>query len=73
MVEIEHFEQIPYGRAVDGHVGVLMRGDRVGKVVAAASGQRLQPPVLLDELGDGNVIIVGVDDLAALRIRRHNN
>src|ERR1700742_1744426 len=49
VAEVEGAEQIPDGRAVGRHVGVLLGRFRVWQVVAAASRQRLEVPVTLDE------------------------
>ena len=48
-VEIEHVEEVADRRHVDGDVGVVVVGARVGQVVAAALAELAEQPVALDE------------------------
>ena len=50
--KVEHVEQIPDGRHVRRHVGIGAVHLRIGEIVAAAAGQRLQAPIALDKLND---------------------
>src|SRR5262249_43870688 len=59
-IELEQVQQIADRRAVDRHVRIRARRDRVGQVVAAAARHRRQVPVVLDELEQGHVIIIRV-------------
>ena len=49
-VEVKHVEQIPEGGAVQGHIGIVVFHNRIGKIIPATSGQRLQAPIPFDEL-----------------------
>src|ERR1700760_2468525 len=71
--EIERPAQVIDGRTVYRDIRIVLPYLRIRKVVAAAIGQRLQSPVLLDELDDRNVIAVFVRHMAALGIGRHND
>jgi hypothetical protein len=51
-VEVEEIEEVSDGRAVERHIGIVVVRHRVGEIVAAAVGQRLQLPVAFDELED---------------------
>jgi hypothetical protein len=48
VTEVEHVEQVPDGRRINRHIGIVVIRDRVRQIVAAAAGQRLQLPVMLD-------------------------
>src|SRR5260370_23239931 len=61
VLEREHHEQIADRRAVYRHIGIVFVRNRIGKIVAAASAQRFEAPVALDELP--------VRDLAGLAVR----
>src|SRR5258705_12725045 len=63
--EVEEVEKIAEGRAVERHIGILVVHDGVREVIAAAMGQGLEVPIPLDELEDGDVVGVGVADVAA--------
>jgi hypothetical protein len=65
LVEPEQIKQIADGRHVEWNVRVLRVHDGIGEVVAAAVGERLEPPVTLDELHDRSMVGVGVADVAA--------
>src|ERR1700728_2325541 len=65
IVEVEETEEIPNCRAVDRNIGVALRRDGVGEVVAAATGDGIGSPVPLDELVDRDVIRVLVRNVAA--------
>lgn len=69
VVELKQIEQIANGRAVFRHVSVIVIGNGIREVVSAALRERLEPPVALDELQDGNVVRVRVADVAAARER----
>src|ERR1700730_4501477 len=49
VLELEHHEQIADCRAVYRHIGIVFVRNRIGKIVAAASAQRLPVPGALDE------------------------
>src|SRR6202043_3972242 len=68
--KLERVKQIVQSRAVRGCVGIARGRDRVGKIVPAATGNRWQVPVSVDELDQRNVVPVAVIDVAARRIRR---
>jgi hypothetical protein len=63
--EVEQVEEITDGRAVEGHVGIIVVHSRIREVIAAAVRKRLQIPIPLDELEDGDVVGVRVADVAA--------
>src|SRR5947209_8694458 len=44
IVEVEHLEQVSDGRAVAGHIRIMLMPDRVWQVVAAARRERLETP-----------------------------
>src|SRR5271170_3729390 len=48
--KVEGIKQIVERRHVGGNVGVALFALRIGEIVAAAIGQRLEVPVALDEL-----------------------
>jgi hypothetical protein len=52
--KIEHVEEIADGRAVEQHIGIIFMRDRIRQIVSAARGQRLEPPIALDEFHDRN-------------------
>lgn len=54
--EAEQVEQIADGGTVYWNVGVVPLRLRIGKVVAAAIGDRRQVPVALDELQNRDVV-----------------
>src|SRR5260370_1261637 len=58
MVEMEHVEEIAEGRAVERHIGILVLDNRVGEIIPAPTGQRLQMPVSLDELQNRDVVCI---------------
>ncbi len=51
-MEVERGEEVTYGRTVSRHILIVFRRFWIRVVVAAASGQRFQLPVALDEFGD---------------------
>ena len=69
--EFEQIEQVTYRRTIPRNVSIPAC-NRVGEVVAATLGDRRQIPVALDELENGNMISVLVRDVAARRVRGHN-
>ena len=64
MVETKQIEKVSDGRAIERHIRIVVIRNWVREIVPAAIGQRLQIPVSLDELQDGNVVRVGVGDVA---------
>ena len=70
--ELEHVHQVAERRGVGGDIRVLARL-RIGKIVATAAGDRRQAPIRLDELRGRNVVGVGVGDVAARRVFRHDD
>src|SRR5258708_32039217 len=56
IVKMEQVEQIPNRRAVERYIGIVFVHHRVGQIVAAAGGERLQLPVALDELYDRGMV-----------------
>src|SRR5215813_14377798 len=64
-IEVEHLEQVPDGRAVAGHIGIMLMRDRVRQVIAAARRERLEVPIALDEFQDRDMVVVGVHHPAA--------
>lgn len=73
MIEMEHIEQITERGAVQWNIRIIVIHNRVGEVVPAPMSQRLQSPVPLDELEDGNMISVSVIDVAASGKRRDDD
>ena len=69
--KIEQVKEIVDGRAVDRHIGVARRCNRVGKVVTAAACDSLQAPVPLDELQDRNVVGIRVVNVPRFYVGRH--
>lgn len=55
-VKVEVAEQVADRRAIDRHVRICVRRDRIFQVVAAAIGNFRQVPVALDELYDRGVV-----------------
>src|SRR5215813_10971552 len=72
-IEVEHLEQVPDGRAVAGHIGIMLMRDRVRQVIAAARRERLEVPIALDEFQDRDMVVVGVHDAATTRERRDHD
>src|ERR1700692_4874131 len=60
ITEAEQVHQIADGWAVQRDVGILLAGDGIGEVVAAAAAYRSEPPAGFDELQNGHVICIGV-------------
>ena len=52
MIEVERIEQVVECRAVGWHIEIVLRHLRIGKVIAAAVGERPEGPVALDELNN---------------------
>src|SRR5579871_1785822 len=65
MAEIKRVEQIAQCRAVQRNIRIVLGGDWVGEVVAAARRDRFQSPVALNKLENGNVIRVAVAQVSA--------
>src|SRR6516225_4086577 len=51
-VEMEHVEEVAYGRHIARHIGIVLVAVRIGEIVAAARGERLQSPLALNEFED---------------------
>ena len=66
VLEREHHEQIADRRAVYRHIGIVLVRNRIGKIVAAASAQRFEAPVALDEFQDRDVVGIAVRDMSSL-------
>ncbi len=62
VVEVERVEQVSKRRAVGRHIRIVLRERRVGEVIAAAVGKRLEVPVALDELQQRNVVAIVMID-----------
>src|SRR5262252_5699634 len=62
--EIEEVHQVTDSWTIGRDVRITLRRGGVGEVVAAATADRGQVPVLLDELQDRNVVCVVVRDVA---------
>jgi hypothetical protein len=73
VAEIEHVEQVADGGHVEWHVRITYGRDRIGQIIAAALGQRLQMPVPLDELHNRRMVGVGVHHVAAARVFGHGD
>jgi hypothetical protein len=73
VLELKHHEQIADRRAVHRHIGIVFVRNRIGKIVAAASAQRRQVPVALDEFQDRDVVGIAVRDMSSLRVGRHHH
>ena len=67
--ELEHFHQVTDCRAVVWNVRVVRVRFGIGQVVASGVGDRRQLLVRLHELVEGHVVVVGMDHVAALRVR----
>ena len=67
-LEMKSVKQIAKRRPVNRNVGVVLFCDRVGEIVTAAVADRADVPVPLDEFVDGDVVAVGVRDVASGRI-----
>ena len=67
LIEAKRIKQVTQSGAIQGNIRIKRTGFWIGKVVATACRQRLQSPVFLDEFGDGDMIVVCVIDLSALR------
>src|SRR5262249_60522445 len=72
LVKIEHVEQIADRRRVAWNVRVRAR-DRVRQIVAAPRGESVQPPVTLYEFQNRNMVGVGMNHLAVLRVVRNHD
>jgi hypothetical protein len=64
-VEIEHIEQVSDGRHVDGNIGIVIVGARIGQVIAAALAELAEMPIPLDEFHKGRVFPINVVDVTA--------
>jgi hypothetical protein len=58
--EITHVEQIADCRHIERHVRIVVRCDRIRKVVSASISHGIEPPVPLDELEDRGMIAIRV-------------
>jgi hypothetical protein len=56
VAEIEQIEEIAQGRAVLRYVGIVLIGARIGKIIAAAPGERIQIPIALDEFQNRGMV-----------------
>lgn len=65
VAEVEEVEEVAESRAVQRHVGIIFADSGIREVIAAAMRERLQIPIPLDELEDGDMVGVGVADVAA--------
>src|SRR6266852_6725660 len=65
--EVEHVKQIADCRTVGRHVWVVVAGDRVRQIVAAAGREWREFPIALDEFQDRGVIGVAMRHLTAAR------
>jgi hypothetical protein len=62
----EHVEEIPDGRAVFRHIGIIFIGDWVRQIITAAGRNRRKVPVPFDKLQKRDMVVVGVIDKALL-------
>ncbi len=67
-MEVEQVHQIANRRGVQRDVWVVLAGDWVGQIVAAAIAYRGQVPVGFDEFQDRDVIGIGVRDVSGLGV-----
>ena len=71
--ESKHVSQVADCRAVDRKIRRGRKSLRIRQIVAAPLGERLQPPVELDELQDRGVIRIGMIDVAVFREGRYRD
>jgi hypothetical protein len=70
--EVEDVKHIADCRAVQRDVRIGFLNDRIGEIVAAATGYWRQFPIGLDEFEDRNVIGIGVRDVAGFGVGRNH-
>ncbi len=56
VVKLEEVKEVPERRTVERHIGIIVFDDGVREIIAAATRQRLEAPVALDELQDRDVV-----------------
>src|SRR5229473_5660849 len=64
-VEIEHIEQVSDCRHVDGNIGMVIVGARIGQIIAAALAELAEIPIPLDEFHKGRMFTINVGDVTA--------
>src|SRR5216684_3397288 len=72
-VEVEHIHQIANRGRVGRDIWIARRSGRIRKIVTAAARQWSESPVVLDELQNRNMIVVGVHYLPMLRVVRDHD
>ncbi|OIQ77049.1 hypothetical protein GALL_412580 [mine drainage metagenome] len=72
-VEIEHIEKISDCRHVDGNIGIVIVGARIGQVITTAGAELAEMPIPLDEFHEGRMFTVDVGDVTTTRERRNRN
>src|SRR4030088_1052995 len=72
VTKVEQVRQIADRWTIQRNVRVALAGYRVGEIVPAASRQRRQSPVGLDELQDRRVVSIGVRDMPGLGVLRNH-
>src|SRR5262245_9825691 len=71
--KIEHVEEVADGRVVAWHIGIVFMRNWIRQVVAATRGQRLEPPIALDELQDRHMVVIRVHHVPPTRERRDHD
>ena len=71
--EIEHIEQVADCRHIDGNIGIVIVGTRIGQVIAAAAGELAETPVAFHKFHERGMLVIDVADLTALREWRHGD
>jgi hypothetical protein len=64
-VEIEHIEQVSDCRHVDGNIGIVIVGARIGQIIAAALAELAEIPIPFDEFHKGRMFTINVRDVTA--------
>src|SRR5712671_2178136 len=73
VIKAKHFEQIPDGRHIGRHIGIVRVHLGIWQVITAAVRKRAQAPIALDELHHGCMVIIGVVHPAASCEGRYRN
>ena len=69
---IEQAEEIVKRGAIHWNIGICIRSNRIGEVIATPLGDCRKPPVCFDEFVDRNVVGVLVSNVAGPRVSRHH-
>src|SRR5690349_11458039 len=73
VAEVEHLEEVADGGTVTRHIVVVARGNWIRQAIPATRCERLLSPVSFDKLYDRDMVIVGVNHVAAAREGRYND